>query len=59
MVGYSAAVVLNFGDFARFIKTEHQMRAGNFWGLPASMAFFSFIALFITPPVPSPCSADV
>ncbi len=48
MIAYFAAVVINFGDFSRFVKTEGQMRAGNFWGLPVSMAFFSFIALFIT-----------
>lgn len=48
MVAYFAAVVINFGDFARFVKDERAMRRGNFWGLPVSMAFFSFIALFIT-----------
>ncbi|MCQ0969981.1 NCS1 family nucleobase:cation symporter-1 [Paracoccus sp. TK19116] len=48
MVAYFAAVVINFGDFSRFVKSEGQMRSGNFWGLPVSMAFFSFIALFIT-----------
>lgn len=48
MVAYFAAVIINFGDFSRFVKTERQMRIGNFWGLPVSMAFFSFIALFIT-----------
>jgi NCS1 family nucleobase:cation symporter-1 len=48
MIAYFAAVVINFGDFSRFVKTEGQMRTGNFWGLPVSMAFFSFIALFIT-----------
>jgi NCS1 family nucleobase:cation symporter-1 len=48
MVAYFAAVVINFGDFSRFVKTEGQMRAGNLWGLPISMAFFSLIALFIT-----------
>jgi len=48
MIAYFAAVVINFGDFSRFVKTERQMRVGNFWGLPVSMAFFSFIALFIT-----------
>ena len=48
MVAYFAAVVINFGDFSRFVQTERQMRVGNFWGLPVSMAFFSFIALFIT-----------
>ncbi len=48
MIAYFAAVVINFGDFSRFVRTEGQMRSGNFWGLPVSMAFFSFIALFIT-----------
>ncbi len=48
MIAYFAAVIINFGDFSRFVKTEGQMRTGNFWGLPVSMAFFSFIALFIT-----------
>ncbi len=48
MIAYFAAVIINFGDFSRFVKTEAQMKAGNFWGLPVSIAFFSFIALFIT-----------
>jgi nucleobase:cation symporter-1, NCS1 family len=48
MIAYFAAVIINFGDFSRFVRTEGQMRSGNFWGLPVSMAFFSFIALFIT-----------
>ncbi len=48
MIAYFAAVVINFGDFSRFVKTERQMKVGNFWGLPVSIAFFSFIALFIT-----------
>ncbi|MGK9066629.1 NCS1 family nucleobase:cation symporter-1 [Stutzerimonas chloritidismutans] len=48
MVAYFAAVVINYGDFARFVKTERQMRIGNFLGLPVSLAFFSLIALVIT-----------
>jgi nucleobase:cation symporter-1, NCS1 family len=48
MIAYFAAVVINFGDFSRFVTTERAMRIGNFWGLPVSIAFFSFIALFIT-----------
>lgn len=48
MIAYFAAVVINFGDFSRFVASERQMRIGNFWGLPVSVAFFSFIALFIT-----------
>ncbi|WP_011579682.1 MULTISPECIES: NCS1 family nucleobase:cation symporter-1 [Chelativorans] len=48
MIAYFAAVVINFGDFSRFVKTESAMKIGNFWGLPISLAFFSFIALFVT-----------
>lgn len=48
MIAYFAAVVINFGDFSRFVKSEAAMKKGNFWGLPVSMAFFSFIALFVT-----------
>ncbi|MDH2326566.1 NCS1 family nucleobase:cation symporter-1 [Cereibacter sp. SYSU M97828] len=48
MIAYFAAVVINFGDFSRFVTTEGEMRKGNFWGLPVSIAVFSFIALFVT-----------
>ncbi|MEH6566547.1 MAG: NCS1 family nucleobase:cation symporter-1 [Halopseudomonas sp.] len=48
MVAYFAAVVINYGDFARFVKDEKQMTKGNFLGLPVSLAIFSIIALVIT-----------
>ncbi|MDB2390243.1 NCS1 family nucleobase:cation symporter-1 [Alphaproteobacteria bacterium] len=48
MVGYFAAVVINFGDFARFVKDEKEMRKGNFWGLVGNIVLFSFITLIIT-----------
>ena len=48
MVGYFAAVVINFGDFARFVKNEDEMRKGNLWGLVGNVIFFSFITLMIT-----------
>lgn len=48
MIAYFAAVVINFGDFSRFVSDENAMRRGNFWGLPVSIALFSFIALFVT-----------
>lgn len=41
-------MVINFGDFSRFVSDEAAMRRGNFWGLPVSIAVFSFIALFVT-----------
>jgi len=48
MVGYFAAVVINFGDFARFVKDEDEMKKGNLWGLVGNVIFFSFITLMIT-----------
>ena len=48
MVGYFAAVVINFGDFARFVKNENEMKKGNLWGLVGIVVFFSFITLMIT-----------
>ncbi len=48
MIAYFSAVIINFGDFARFSKSEKKMRRGNFLGLPVSLTFFTFLALFIT-----------
>ena len=48
MVAYFAAVVINFGDFARFVKNESEMKKGNLWGLPGNIVLFSFIALMVT-----------
>ena len=48
MVAYFAAVVINYGDFSRFVRSEGEMKLGNFLGLPLNVAFFSFIALVVT-----------
>lgn len=48
MVAYFAAVVINFGDFSRFVSDEQQMRKGNLWGLVGNVVVFSFIALMVT-----------
>ncbi|HLS02817.1 MAG TPA: NCS1 family nucleobase:cation symporter-1, partial [Beutenbergiaceae bacterium] len=48
MIAYFAAVVVNFGDFSRQTTSVKAMRWGNFWGLPVSLTFFTFLALFIT-----------
>lgn len=48
MVAYFAAVVVNYGDFSRFTRSLASMRRGNFYGLPVSLTFFTFLALFIT-----------
>lgn len=48
MIAYFSAVIINFGDFARFSKSEKSMKRGNFYGLPVSLTFFTFLSLFIT-----------
>ncbi|MEU6699544.1 NCS1 family nucleobase:cation symporter-1 [Pseudonocardia sp. NPDC046786] len=48
MIAYFSAVVVNYGDFARFARDERSMRIGNFTGLPVSLALFTFLSLFIT-----------
>lgn len=48
MIAYFAAVVINFGDFARNVRTERAMRLGNLTGLPVSLALFTFLSVFIT-----------
>ena len=48
MVAYFAAVVINFGDFSRFVRNEKEMRKGNLWGLVGNIVVFSFIALMVT-----------
>jgi len=48
MVAYFAAVILNFGDFSRYVRDTAAMRLGNLLGLPVSLAFFSLIALLVT-----------
>ncbi len=48
MIAYFAAVVINFGDFSRFVRSQSDMKLGNLLGLPLNIAFFSLIALFIT-----------
>ncbi len=48
MIAYFAAVIINFGDFSRFSKSERSMKLGNFTGLPLSLALFTFLSLFIT-----------
>lgn len=48
MIAYFSAVIINFGDFARFSKSEKTMKRGNFSGLPVSLTFFTFLSLFTT-----------
>lgn len=48
VVSYFAALLLNFGDFSRFGKSERQMRIGNFLGLPVNFIVFAIIVVIVT-----------
>ncbi len=48
IVAYFAALLLNFGDFARFAKSEKVMKQGNFLGLPLNFLMFSVITVIVT-----------
>src|ERR1700712_3520292 len=48
IVAYFAALLLNFGDFARFGKNESAMKKGNFLGLPVNFLVFSIITVIVT-----------
>ena len=48
IVAYFAALLLNFGDFARFGKSEAAMKSGNFLGLPVNFLVFSIITVIVT-----------
>jgi NCS1 family nucleobase:cation symporter-1 len=48
IVAYFAALLLNFGDFARFAKSPSAMRTGNFLGLPVNFLVFSIITVIVT-----------
>ncbi|AXK38847.1 NCS1 family nucleobase:cation symporter-1 [Crenobacter cavernae] len=48
VVSYFAALLLNFGDFSRFAKSERQMKVGNFLGLPVNFIVFSLVTVIVT-----------
>ena len=48
VVAYFAALLLNFGDFARFTASERAMKAGNFLGLPVNFFVFALVTVVVT-----------
>jgi NCS1 family nucleobase:cation symporter-1 len=48
IVAYFSALLLNFGDFARFGTNEAAMKKGNFLGLPVNFLLFSIITVIVT-----------
>lgn len=48
VIAYFAALLLNFGDFSRFGKSEQQMKVGNFLGLPVNFIVFAIVVVIVT-----------
>jgi len=48
IVAYFAALLLNFGDFSRFARSENTMKVGNFLGLPVNFIVFTIITVIVT-----------
>ena len=48
IVAYFAALLLNFGDFARFARDRKAMTTGNFLGLPVNFIIFAIITVIVT-----------
>jgi NCS1 family nucleobase:cation symporter-1 len=48
VISYFAALLLNFGDFSRFGRSERQMKVGNFLGLPVNFIVFSIVVVIVT-----------
>jgi NCS1 family nucleobase:cation symporter-1 len=48
IVAYFAALLLNFGDFARFAENERAMKLGNFLGLPVNFVVFAIVTVIVT-----------
>jgi NCS1 family nucleobase:cation symporter-1 len=48
IVAYFAALLLNFGDFARFAENERAMKLGNFLGLPINFVVFAIVTVIVT-----------
>lgn len=42
------ALMLNFGDFARFAPRRRNVVAGNFWGLPVNFTAFAVVSIVVT-----------
>ena len=48
MVGFWATLALNIPDLSRYAKNQSAQIRGQFYGLPTTMALFSFIGIAVT-----------
>lgn len=48
MIGFWATLALNIPDFTRYAKSQKAQIWGQIWGLPTTMALYSFIGVAVT-----------
>jgi cytosine/uracil/thiamine/allantoin permease len=48
MVGFWATMAISISDITRLSKTQKDQIKGQFLGLPTTMTFYSFVAIFVT-----------
>jgi NCS1 family nucleobase:cation symporter-1 len=48
MVGFWATLSLNIPDFTRYARSQREQMLGQFFGLPFTMALYSFIGVAVT-----------
>lgn len=48
MVGFWATMAISIADITRLSKNQSDQIKGQFLGLPTTMTFFSFVAIFVT-----------
>ncbi|MEX0721375.1 MAG: NCS1 family nucleobase:cation symporter-1 [Balneolaceae bacterium] len=48
MVGFWATMAISIADITRLSKNQKDQIKGQFMGLPTTMTFFSFVAIFVT-----------
>ena len=48
MLAFHAPIIVNYGDFARYVRSEAAMKAGNVVGLLFNMGAFALLALLVT-----------
>lgn len=48
MVGFWATMAISISDITRWSKNQKDQTRGQFLGLPTTMTFYSFVAIFVT-----------
>ncbi len=48
MIAFYAPVIVNYGNFSRFVRSEAEMRKGNLLGLMANILVFGLLVLLLT-----------